>query len=222
MKNLNEPEVEIRSDLKIQNDFEQADQLFFKLENDIGDFFDKLDISQESFEESAYNLGQIFQTTLSNNIIYIYKQIESGFLYQIEYGHDFRQIHESIVFEAVNSLIWRYFGSEEDYDICNYLSFDFISNNSIFIKNNIFKKFYCVSKTFYVLDISFDEFVDAYCVDIDANSLSIAFDLCGLSVELAIVEMVVQEEREGRGDFSDLFRQTCAESKGVARHALEN
>jgi hypothetical protein len=193
MNNNNETIIELGSDLKITIDLDYADQLFFKFDSDIDVFFNSLDVGHRSFEDSAYDLGRIFMTTLSDNIVFIHGQVEAGFLYQVEYGHDFRYIHESVAFEAVNNLIWKYFGSEEDYEMSYFLEFDFVCNNSIFIKRNIEKKFYSVSKTSYVLDICYDEYVDAYCIDIDKNSLGIAFDLCGLGVELAILQMIVRD-----------------------------
>jgi len=193
MNTNNETIIELRNDFKISIDLEYADQLFFKFDSDIELFFNNLDVSQRRFEESAQELSRIFMNTLSDNIVFIHEQVEAGFLYQIEYGHDFWHIHQSVAFDAVNNLIWKYFGSEEDYEMSYFLEFDFVCNDSIFIKRNIGKKFYSVPKTSYVLDIFYDEYVDAYSIEIDNKSLGIAFDLCGLGVELAILDMIVRD-----------------------------
>ncbi|MGE4440396.1 MAG: hypothetical protein AB7D27_02790 [Desulfomicrobium sp.] len=194
MNTNNETIIELRNDFKISIDLEYADQLFFKFDSDIELFFNNLDVSQRSFEESAQELSRIFMNTLSDNIVFIYEQVEAGFLYQIEYGHDFWHIHQSAAFDAVNNLVWKYFGSEEeDYEMSYFFEFDFVSNDSIFIKRNIEKNFYSVPKTSYVLDICYDEYVDAYSLEINKNSLAIAFDLCGLGVELAILDMIVRD-----------------------------
>lgn len=193
MKINNETIIELRNDFKISIDLDYADQLFFKFDSDIELFFNNLDVSQKRFEESAQELSLIFMNTLSDNIVFIHEQVEAGFLYQIEYGHDFWHIHQSAAFDAVNNLVWKYFCSEEDCEMSYFFDFDFVINDSIFIKRNIEKKLYSVPKTSYVLDICYDEYVDAYSIEIDKNSLGIAFDLCGLGVELAILDMIVRD-----------------------------
>ena len=193
MKNNNETIIELRNDFKISIDLDYADQLFFKFDSDIELFFNNLDVSQKRFEESVQELSRIFMNTLSDNIVFIHEQVEAGFLYQIEYGHDFWHIHQSAAFDAVNNLVWKYFCSEEDFEMSYFFEFDFVINDSIFIKRNIEKKLYSVPKTSYVLEICYDEYVDAYSIEIDKYSLGIAFDLCGLGVELAILDMIVRD-----------------------------
>ena len=82
MNTNNETIIELRNDFKISIDLEYADQLFFKFDSDIELFFNNLDVSQRSFEESSQELSRIFMNTLSDNIVFIHEQVEAGFLYQ--------------------------------------------------------------------------------------------------------------------------------------------
>lgn len=193
MENLKKTKFDISSVVKHKNDLGYADQLFFKLYRDIEDFFDKLDIGQKKFEQSANDLRQIFLATLYDNVDYINKYVETGVLNQVEYGNskNFNFIQDSLVFGAVNRLIWEYFGNEKKCSICYYLNFNFISNKSMLIKNSIFKKFYSISNTKFVLDIFIDEYYESNYVNMDKSLLIVAFDLCGVSVELALVEMLL-------------------------------
>ena len=84
-----------------------------------------------------------------------------------------------------------YYGNGKNGSICYYLNIKFISNKLKLIKNSIFKKFYAISNTKFVLDIFISEYYELNYVNMDENLLIVAYDLCGVSVELALVEMLL-------------------------------
>ena len=161
------------------------------LYDDIENFFAKLDIRQKTFEDSANELKHIFLETISNNTEYIYGQVGSKFLSWIECERSIDLIIETSVFSAINHLISVYF-IDDDMER-NYFQVDFLSNDSIHIKRNIGKAFYGVARTSFVLEVDYEAYVDNCFVEIEEKYLKIAFDLFGVSVELAIIGMLFFE-----------------------------